>query len=174
LETHTPRFDQAGKKITGVDKVFNTRVFASNVWGLEWYNSDISHKGFFPQYFKHVGDKRVAISAADVPAETQLLAKEFKLTGRGGVSPAPHRLPAPGAIPARRGGRSRPLSPTDLWSPIPGIVLSISRLSSNISGVRIIPIVLDYCASCIWHKRRVAASSAAWGWLAAPYVKRNI
>ena len=93
METRTPRFDQAGKKITGVDKVFNTRVFASNVWGLEWYNSDISHKGFFPQYFKHVGDKRVAISAADVPAETQLLTKEFKLAGRG----KPYTSPATGA-----------------------------------------------------------------------------
>jgi len=83
LKTRTPRFDQAGKEITGVDKVFDTKVFESNVWGLQWYDSDISPNGVFPQYFKHVGDKLVAVSAADVPPETQLLNKEFKLTERG-------------------------------------------------------------------------------------------
>jgi hypothetical protein len=93
LKTRTPRFDQADKEITGVDKVFDTTVFESNVWGLRWYNSDISPKGFFPQYSKHVGDKRVAISAADVPLETQLLTKEFKLAGRG----EPYTSPTTGA-----------------------------------------------------------------------------
>jgi len=83
LKTRTPRFDQAGKRITGIENVFNTKVFESNVWGLEWYNSDISPNGCFPQYFKHVGDKRVAVSDAEVPAETQLLTKDFKLAGRG-------------------------------------------------------------------------------------------
>ena len=93
LKTRTPRFDQAGKRITGIENVFNTKVFESNVWGLEWYNSDISPNGFFPQYFKHVGDKRVAVSAAEVPAETQLLTKEFKLAGRG----EPYTSPTGGA-----------------------------------------------------------------------------
>jgi len=93
LETRTPRFDQAGKEITDVDKVFDTKVFESNVWGLEWYNSDITSKSFFPQYFKHVGDKCVAVSAADVPAETQLLTRQFKLAGRG----EPYTSPTSGA-----------------------------------------------------------------------------
>ncbi|MDH4240799.1 MAG: hypothetical protein OEW48_14670, partial [Phycisphaerae bacterium] len=93
LKTHTTRFDQAGKEITGVDKVFDTKVFESNVWGLRWYDSDISPKGFFPQYSKHVGDKRVAVSAADVPPETQLLKREFKLAGRG----EPYTSPTTGA-----------------------------------------------------------------------------
>jgi hypothetical protein len=93
LETRTPHFDQAGKKMTGVDKVFNTKVFEANVWGLEWYNSDISPKGFFPQYFKHVGDERVAVSTAELPAETQLLSKEFKLASPG----SPYTSPTGGA-----------------------------------------------------------------------------
>ena len=67
LKTRTPRFDQAGKEITGVDKVFDTKVFESNLWGLQWNDSDLSPKGFFPQYTKHVGDERVAVSASDVP-----------------------------------------------------------------------------------------------------------
>jgi len=93
LTTRTTRFDQAGKKITGVEKVFNTKVFASNVWGLEWYDGTAGANGFFPQYFKHVGDERVAVSAADVPAETQLLTKEFRLAGRG----KPYTSPISGA-----------------------------------------------------------------------------
>jgi len=68
--------------------VFDTNVFEGNVWGLEWYDrslgdSEITPKGFFPQYFKDVGDKRVAVAAADVPAETGLLTQEFKLAERG-------------------------------------------------------------------------------------------
>jgi hypothetical protein len=93
LRTRTPRFDQAGKKITGVDKIFNTKVFESNVWGLEWYDGTTNANGYFPQYSKHVGDERVAVSAADVPAETQLLTKEFKLASRG----RPYTSPAAGA-----------------------------------------------------------------------------
>ena len=93
LTTRTPRFDQAGKKMTGVEKIFNTRVFESNVWGLEWYDGTAGANGYFPQYFKHVGDERVVVSAADVPAETKLLTAEFKLAGRG----QPYTSPADGA-----------------------------------------------------------------------------
>jgi hypothetical protein len=93
LTTRTTPYDQAGKKITGVERVFDTKVFQGNVWGLEWFNSDISPKGLFPQYFKQVGEQRVAVAAADVPAETQLLAQEFKLAGPG----EPYTSPATGA-----------------------------------------------------------------------------
>ena len=93
LRTRTPRFDQGGKRITGVDKIFNTKVFESNVWGLEWHDGTTNANGYFPQFFKHVGDERVAVSAADVPAETQLLTKEFRLAGRG----QPYTSPATGA-----------------------------------------------------------------------------
>ena len=36
LSTHTTRYDQAGKPLTGVERVFDTKVFEGNVWGLEW------------------------------------------------------------------------------------------------------------------------------------------
>ncbi|MCK7531980.1 MAG: hypothetical protein MZV63_13635 [Marinilabiliales bacterium] len=72
LTTRTTRFDQGGKKITGVEQVFDTRIFEGNVWGLEWFDRRPSApRAMFPQYFKHVGDERVAVPAADVPAETQ-------------------------------------------------------------------------------------------------------
>jgi len=83
LTTRTTRYDQAGKNMTGVERVFDTRVFEGNVWGLEWFTSDINPKGLFPQYFKQAGEERVAVAAADVPAETQLLTQEFKLAGQG-------------------------------------------------------------------------------------------
>jgi hypothetical protein len=93
LTTRTPRFDQGGKKINGVDKVFNTKVFEANVWGLEWYDGTKNAMGNFPQYFKHVGEERVAVSAAEVPAETQLKAQEFKRAGQG----EPYTSPTGGA-----------------------------------------------------------------------------
>jgi hypothetical protein len=93
LTTNTTRYNQAGKEMIGVERVFDTKVFEGNVWGLEWYNSEVSPKGFFPQYFKHVGDKRVAVASADVPAETGLLTQEFKLAERG----APFTSPDAGA-----------------------------------------------------------------------------
>ena len=93
LTTRTTRFDQAGKRIRGVDKVFDTKVFQGNVWGLVWHNADTSPNGVFPQYFKHVGDQRVAVSSADVPAETGLLTKEFKLATPG----KPYTSPSVGA-----------------------------------------------------------------------------
>jgi len=93
LTTRTTRFDQDGKVITGVDKIFNTKVYESSVWGLEWYDGTANANGYFPQYFKHVGDDRVAVSPAEVPAETQLLTKEFRLADRGD----PYTSPAAGA-----------------------------------------------------------------------------
>jgi hypothetical protein len=89
LSTYTPRFDQSGKSMTGIDKVFNTRIFNNDIWGLEWYNNTISPRGIFPQYYKHVGEKRVAVSAADVPAETGLHGREFKHARRGDPYIAP-------------------------------------------------------------------------------------
>jgi len=93
LKTHTTRYDQAGKKVTGVERAFDTRIFEGNVWGLQWFTNDLSSKGCFPQYYRHVADERVAVAAADVPAETKLLAREFKLA-RPGV---PYTSPTAGA-----------------------------------------------------------------------------
>lgn len=93
LTTRSTRYDQAGMKVSGVEQVFNTKVFENNVWGLEWFDSDISTKGLFPQYFKRVGEERVAVAAVDVPRETRLLAQEFNQAGRG----APYTSPTTGA-----------------------------------------------------------------------------
>ena len=93
LSTRTPGYDQAGKKIKGVETVFDTAIFEGNVWGLKWHDGTVDAMGYFPQYFKHVGDERVAVSAKDVPAETKLLSQSFKLAEPG----APYTSPGKGA-----------------------------------------------------------------------------
>jgi len=101
LNTHTTRFDQGGKKITGVEHVFDTRIFEGNVWGLQWFTNEVSSNGFFPQYSKHAGDERIAVAASEAPSK--LLTNEFKLAGPGvaytsptngaWMSPGPKRGP---------------------------------------------------------------------------------
>jgi hypothetical protein len=93
LKTSTTRYDQAGKKITGVEKTFDTKVYENNVWGLEWFDGTTNEFGKFPQYFRHEEGRLVAIPASKVPAKTNLLKKEFKLAKPG----QPFTSPAKGA-----------------------------------------------------------------------------
>ena len=93
LTTHSTRYDQGGKKVKGVERVFDTKIFEGNAWGLQWYPSDLSAAGLFPQYYKHVGDDRVAVPETQVPAETKLRQREFKLAGPG----KPYTSPKKGA-----------------------------------------------------------------------------
>lgn len=93
LTARTTRYDQAGKTITGVERVFDTRIFERNVWGLQWFTNTPSSPGLFPEYFKHVGDERVAVAATDVPVETKLAPQKFKLADPG----QPYTSPATGA-----------------------------------------------------------------------------
>src|SRR4030095_13234105 len=67
------------------------------------YDSDLSQKGFFPRYFKQVGDKQVTVSAAEVPAG--LRARGFTLAGRG----EPYTSPNSGAW-SRPGPKRGPFS----------------------------------------------------------------
>jgi len=101
LSTRTTRYDQAGKRIVGVERAFDTRVFEGNVWGVQWFTNNLAAPGLFPQYYKHVGEKRVAVPAADVPAETGLHAQQFRLAppGKAYTSPKSGAWAHPG--PAR-------------------------------------------------------------------------
>jgi len=93
LTTRTPRFDQDRQVIADADKVLDTKVFGPHVWGLQWNDGTTNGTGSFPQYFKAVDDKRVAIPASEVPPETGLLDREFKLADRG----QPYTSPDSGA-----------------------------------------------------------------------------
>ncbi len=59
------------------------------VWGLQWFTNYLGPKGWFPQYYKNLGDERVAVAAAEVPVETKLLAREFKVAGPGEAYTSP-------------------------------------------------------------------------------------
>ncbi|HSF46095.1 MAG TPA: hypothetical protein VLA58_08785, partial [Chitinophagaceae bacterium] len=93
ITTRTPGFDQEGKKITGVEKIFDTKVHDKNVWGLTWFDGTSNKFGNFPRYFRHEGDRLIAISASEVPKETNLLNKEFPLAEQG----EPFTSPSTGA-----------------------------------------------------------------------------
>lgn len=90
LTTRTPRYDQGGKPLIGVEKVFDTKVFEGNVWGLQWSASKVSPTGVFPEYYRWDGDKRVAVPATEVPDETRLRQQKFKEAGSG----VPYTSPA--------------------------------------------------------------------------------
>ena len=93
LTTRTTRYDQAGKKMAGVERVFDTRIFEGNVWGLQWFTNYGGAQGLFPQYFKQIGDERVVVAPEEVPAETKLAGAEFKLAKPG----PPYTSPSAGA-----------------------------------------------------------------------------
>lgn len=104
LNTHTTRYDQGGKKIAGVERVFDTRIFEGNVWGLRWFTNDVSSYGLFPQYFKHSGQERLAVAATHLPPETRLREQRFRVAGPG----ADYSSPAGGAW-SNPGPKSGPL-----------------------------------------------------------------
>ncbi len=87
LTTRTPHYRQDQKTMNGIESAFDTQVFAGGVWGLQWQDSEISPQGVFPQYYKHVGDERVAVSSEDVPRE--LVGKEFPLAKPGPAYTSP-------------------------------------------------------------------------------------
>jgi len=93
LSTRRIRYDMAGKEIVGVNEVMSTRIFEGNVWGVEWQRKDGFKNGVFPQYYKYVGGKYIAIPESEVPSETGLLQKKFKLAEPG----KPYTSPRKGA-----------------------------------------------------------------------------
>lgn len=105
LNTRTTRYDQAGKRVIGVERAFDTRIFDGNVWGLQWSTNNLAAIGLFPQYYKHVGEERIAVAASEVPAETKLLNQEFRLAKSG----VPYTSPTVGAW-AKPGPRLGPFT----------------------------------------------------------------
>jgi hypothetical protein len=71
--------NNGGEKLKGIEDVLQIVITDSNAFGLEWRENSISEVGRFPQYFKKVGDQRVAINPETVPKA--LRDKEFPLAG---------------------------------------------------------------------------------------------
>lgn len=90
LGTTTTRYEQNGSQIVGVENTFDTKIFSGNAWGLKWNPNGKVAAGDFPRYYKHVGDRRVAIPASEVPPETQLASAKFKLAKPGPAYTSPN------------------------------------------------------------------------------------
>lgn len=83
LTTQPTAYQQAGKDVEGVENLVSTKVFDGNIWGLQWASSAPGARGEFPQYFREQNRRRVAVAAADVPAETKLHERQFRTASKG-------------------------------------------------------------------------------------------
>ena len=114
LTTQTTRYDQDGKTMKDVERVFDTKVFEGNVWGLQWFRSDISSNGFISRSTSSMRDRIASpLRRAGFPTRPGCMSIEFPRAGRG--APTLRRPPAPGAVPAPGPAHSRSSSPTDRW-----------------------------------------------------------
>jgi hypothetical protein len=93
LYTYPVTYKQSDQVLGGINELATPTVFENNVFGLQWTNVDQAGMAKFPRYFKQQGNKRVAISEAEVPAETKLTYKEFPL----GTDPGATYAAAPNA-----------------------------------------------------------------------------
>jgi len=93
LSRHPLRLDIVGKEIIGLNGVIDTKIFEGNVWGVEWLATGKFKKGSFPQYYKYVEGKYVAVPESEVPPETGLRQQNFRLAQPG----KPYRSPGKGA-----------------------------------------------------------------------------
>lgn len=65
--------------LTGFDKTFRTEIFGDSgsfSFGLRWLDPEAN--GVFPEYYRQEDQEMVAISAAEVPKETELVSQTFK------------------------------------------------------------------------------------------------
>ena len=98
LTTSPTRYDQAGKRITGVESVCLTKVFPGNRWGMEWFDNTIAPAGTLPEYFRKDGDNWTPIAPKSVPPETRLAARKFQGSKAGAdyITPTTSAWKSPG------------------------------------------------------------------------------
>ena len=77
LKTKSPKYDQGGIPIDGIDDYFKTNIYSDNSFGLQWNLESNTEKGLFPKYYKEVNGKRIPIAAEAIPKETGLLNASF-------------------------------------------------------------------------------------------------
>ena len=83
LRTTNTQYKQGGYSIKKIESYFDNKVYSNTIWGLQWNKKQKDNWGLFPQYFNHVGNKRIPIDPKDVPEETGLIAQKFRLAKRG-------------------------------------------------------------------------------------------
>lgn len=105
LTPRLTRYDMAGVKIEGVEGesgIFETQVFAGNLWGLKWKAGIENNMAVFPQYYKYEGSQYLAVMESEVPTETSLTQQKFQLAGPGrpynstwvNINPGPKARPS--------------------------------------------------------------------------------
>jgi len=74
-------------KLTGLSPGVETTMFGESSFGLTWKGA--KKTGYFPEYYKKQGDSMIAVTAAEVPAETGLTEQTFipGKTGKAYTSP---------------------------------------------------------------------------------------
>lgn len=83
LSTGPPVYRQPGndRAISGVERIVEPEISGnegSQAFGLRWNSPETA--GRFPEYFREEGDRMVAVSPEDVPAETGLTEQAFRQT----------------------------------------------------------------------------------------------
>jgi len=82
--------------LTAIEDTVKTTVDGS-AFCLQWSGSE--QAGTFPEYYKQVGNTRIAVKATDVPAETHLAEQEFASAGAGTQYSSPHTERSSWTIP---------------------------------------------------------------------------
>ncbi len=103
LTTHTTRYDQDGKQITGVERVFDTRIFEGNVWGLQWFTNDLGPQGSVPPVLQACR-RRTRGSGGGGRAGGDTAAGRRSSRWPGRARPTLPRTPGPGASPGPKRG----------------------------------------------------------------------
>jgi hypothetical protein len=87
--------------IDGINERATPMVFAGDVFGIEWSEPRAVTDGIarLPVYFRQEGERRIAITEAEVPPETGLVRQEF---------PAPNPNPRPYSAEPLRGSWAKP------------------------------------------------------------------
>lgn len=89
--TPPTKYDQGpnATEITGIDTYFQELMLGKSSYGLKWKSGVKNGMAYFPEYFKRVGDKMVAINANEVPSETYLHDQKFNQAGSGKAYTSP-------------------------------------------------------------------------------------
>lgn len=94
-------YRQDDRLVEGINERAVPTIFADDVFGIQWSDPSAAASGIasLPTCFREVGDRRVAVAAEDVPAESGLLAQAF---------PAPAPAPPPYSAEPLKGAWSSP------------------------------------------------------------------
>ena len=90
------------RRLSGIDPVVETRMLGQSSFGLAWKKA--KKMGYFPEYYRQEGDKMIAISSSEVPAETHLKEQSFSPAKNGRPYASPDNQGTVWATPGPQSG----------------------------------------------------------------------